>query len=83
MNRTQHPSNTNVLGAPVDWSQETLPCGALAITACKIEGASAMKSWWQPTPEERAAIANGARVVLSVIGTCHPPVAIGVEQHGA
>ena len=33
-------------------------------------------SCWQPTDEERAAIASGAPIWLWVIGSTHPPVAV-------
>lgn len=36
-------------------------------------------SFWEPTEEERAAIAGGALVQLDVqAGTGHPPVAMGI-----
>lgn len=34
---------------------------------------------WEPTPEERTAIANGGNVALVVLGQ-HPPVAIHVTS---
>lgn len=35
-------------------------------------------SAWQPSDEERAAIANGAPVILSVVGRSHPVVSLFV-----
>lgn len=35
-----------------------------------------MRSAWMPDDEERAAIASGAPVILSIVGTSHPVVAI-------
>lgn len=35
-------------------------------------------SVWRPSSEERALIAAGAPVMLTIIGTGHPPVAVGV-----
>lgn len=35
-------------------------------------------SFWQPTEEEKAAIARGEPVCLWVMGTTHPPVAVEV-----
>lgn len=39
-----------------------------------------MTSVWEPTDEERAAIAAGASVALTVWGTAHPPVGLGVTE---
>lgn len=35
---------------------------------------------WEPTAEERAAIAAGENVYLLVWGSSHPPVAMGVTD---
>lgn len=40
-----------------------------------------MISCWQPTEEERAAIAAGAPVYLHVLGAGHPPVLLATEIH--
>lgn len=39
-----------------------------------------LKSTWEPTPEERRAIGDGANVYLVVWGSGHPPVAMGVSD---
>jgi hypothetical protein len=39
-------------------------------------------SRWEPTPEERAAIAAGAPVVLTIVGGAHPPVRLEVLPKG-
>ncbi|WP_138469511.1 hypothetical protein [Poseidonocella sp. HB161398] len=44
------------------------------------DGDNLMVSLWQPSAEERAAIAAGAPVRLSILGTVHPPVLIEVEE---
>ncbi len=36
----------------------------------------AMETAWLPTPDEIAAIAAGAPIILRVVGTGHPPVMI-------
>lgn len=79
MRRTQHPSNNSVLGAPDGWDQESIPCNALPITRCEIEGQAAIASFWMPTKEEIARMALGHPVVLYVLGSGMPPVAIEVE----
>lgn len=43
-------------------------------------GAVVVFSVWQPTPEERAAIASGANLVLGVWQDPIPPVYVGVVQ---
>lgn len=40
--------------------------------------ADVMVSLWVPSDEERAAIAAGMAIVLSVTGTTHPPVMLSV-----
>lgn len=78
MDRTQHPSNNSVLGAPKGWDQGELPCSALPITRTSFEGQPAMLSYWRPDAAELAALNKGGLVVLHVIGGMHPPVALGV-----
>lgn len=79
MNRTQHPSNNAVLGAPAGWDQKELPCGALPITRTECQGVPAVVSFWRPTPEELAALNVGGSVALWVMGYTMPPVSLGVE----
>lgn len=80
MNRTQHPSNNAVLGAPRGWDQRTLPCNALAITRTEWGGVPTLVSFWLPTPEEVDAIKAGRPVMLLVAGEDMPPVALMVEE---
>lgn len=42
------------------------------------DGFPVMLSAWHPTPAELADIVNGAPILLYVVGTQHPPVAISV-----
>lgn len=76
MRYIQHPSNNVVFGAPKDWDQKELPCGALPITqtddGCKV-------SFWQPSTEELKAITDGKPIMLYVYSAGHPVVALGVE----
>lgn len=39
-----------------------------------------VKSVWTASPEERALIAGGARIVLLIWGSLVPPVALGLER---
>lgn len=43
-----------------------------------VDGVPRMVSSWQPTPAEAAAIAAGAPIYLTVLGTAHPPVLLQV-----
>jgi len=43
-------------------------------------GTPAMQTVWEPTPDEIAAIVAGAPIMLTVLGTAHPPVMVGVGE---
>lgn len=43
-------------------------------------GFPVMDSAWTPTPDELARLNAGASVILSVVGTAHPPVMITVGE---
>lgn len=82
MRPTQHPSNNDVLRAPPGVAHAD--CKPLAITRVVYDNGPAglmpgVWSYWEPSPEERAAIAAGAKVRFSCWGTTHPPVSIGVD----
>ncbi|WP_373379901.1 hypothetical protein [Cupriavidus nantongensis] len=79
MNKIQHPSNNDVLGAPAGWNQRELPVSALPITRRDVAGQPAVVSYWKPTAEELAALNAGASVALWVIGQSMPPVALEVD----
>lgn len=38
----------------------------------------AMQTAWEPTPAEIAAITEGKPIILTILGTAHPPVSIHV-----
>lgn len=73
-------SNPNtVLGAPVDWDHEAYgECVDLPVRIKETTAGVGLVSAWMPTDEERAAIATGAPVLLTVLGGGHPPVALDV-----
>lgn len=78
MRPTQHPSNNAVLGAPPGVAHED--CSALAITRVQFpDGMPGVRSYWQPSPAERLAIAQGALVCFTCWGHTHPPVHLGVD----
>ena len=81
MQRSQHPSNNAVLGAPSGMGIDE--CMALPITRIQYaDGAPAVASYWTPTQAERDLIAAGKPVRLLVLGTTHPPVCLGVDGDG-
>ena len=49
---------------------------------CSVNGPDtpAMETAWFPTPEEIAAMINGAPVIMRVIGTAHPPVLLYTSE---
>lgn len=81
MNRHQHPTNNDVLGAPPGVPLEE--CNALPITRIEYScGTPAVASYWRPTPAELVLLAQGATVRLTVLGTTHPPLMLGVDGDG-
>ncbi len=80
MDRTQHKSNNDVLGAPAGWDQKQLPCNAMPINRGEYEGHKVVVSFWRPTKEELALLNAGALVSLWIIGTTMPPAKIAVEE---
>lgn len=74
------PGRTRVLGAPAGWTPETSgECGALPIRDQMNGDVPAMLSAWRPDAAEIEALANGATITLSVLGTAHPPVSMFVD----
>lgn len=66
---------THYLGAPKGWKpDEDGHCGHLAVRVTD----NVWESAWEPTPDEMAAIAAGAKIVLRVVGG-QPPVMLYVE----
>lgn len=66
---------TRIMGRPDGMPEED--CLALHISDDHdpIWG-NVMRSAWAPSPEEREAIANGAPIILQIVGKCHPVVAL-------
>ena len=76
-----HPSTNDVLAAPPGASVDEFQ--HLPITRVRFSnGAPAVWSYWQPSEQERALIAAGAPVRLSIIGMTHPPLHLGVDGDG-
>lgn len=69
---------TRHLGAPKNWNPEQDGrCGRLAIRDLPIEGGgNIMQSIWEPSPSDIMKIVAGGCVMLDILGTEHPPVAV-------
>lgn len=71
---------TRALGAPEGWDRAKHgDCDVLEIR----DRNGTMESAWFPTDEEKAAIAAGRPVILTVWGSAHPPVAVNVPAFEA
>jgi hypothetical protein len=72
-----------VINAPPDWVGEIV-CAPLYVEFITIQSGDCllptMKSVWVPTPEERAAIAAGANIALTIVGIAHPPVQVALAD---
>lgn len=67
---------TRALGAPDGWDEsKDGPCDVLHVR----DRGGVMESAWYPSEEEKAAIAAGRPVILTVWGSGHPPVSVNVE----
>jgi hypothetical protein len=70
MKPTPFPEANRIFRRPPSMPAEE--CGDLPIFDDGVE----LVSRWEPTPEERAAIAAGGPVWLWVLGRAHPPVVL-------
>lgn len=74
----QHPTANMILCAP----QGMADCDNLPATMMVDEkGEGTIATFWEPSPEELAALNKGGKVVLYVFGGLHPPVALGVDTN--
>lgn len=79
MEFVHHPTNNHVFGPPIDYDHTIVPCGALPVTICMVDGRQEIQSYWRPNAEELAAINRGNPIVLVVLGQQHPVVSLAVE----
>lgn len=63
-----------IVGKPKNWDdkRDGICVGLPAIVNTMANGMKQFTSVWKPTPEERAAIANGANIALSSFGIQAP-----------
>jgi hypothetical protein len=55
-------------------------CGTLTAVKFDEGGSRGFVSVWQPSPDELRALVQGGCVTLAIVGTGHPPVAVGVQD---
>lgn len=74
------PGATRALGAPSNWDPhgEAGPCGTLPIRDGLIGSLPIMESAWRLDEAEIDALAAGGSVVLQIVGSSHPVVALYV-----
>jgi hypothetical protein len=82
MDRHQHPSNNDVLGAPRGMAADE--CVALPITRILYQDPpmDGVVSFWKPTVAELQLLNDGHAVRLSILGRTHPPLYVGVDGDG-
>ena len=69
--------DSNFVFNPPESMQECVP---LHVKRVKYsDGTEASISYWRPSFEELQQINSGKSIVLVVVGSGHPPVAVGVE----
>jgi hypothetical protein len=78
MNPTDFPQANHTFGKPPSMSDEE--CRALRVCTTVVDGLPVSISRWEPTPEERAAIAAGAPIWLWVYGRGHPVVQLSADD---
>lgn len=81
MDPREFVGQSRVLNAPPGWNaSQPIKCGMLPVRDTAVDGIPCMQSMWKPDPDELAHIARGGHVVLTIYGTTHPPVWVGVES---
>jgi len=82
MTPTQHPTNTRVIGAPAGWTvadpSDPNYVAPLRVTDTVQDGMACMQSVWKPDANELQHLNKGGAVALTVWGTVHPVVSVGV-----
>lgn len=80
MDILEFQGQTRVLGAPAGWDQSAVECIGLPIMDHELSGVPCMSSFWRPTAEELAQLADGGHIKLTVIGRAHPAVCVEVGR---
>lgn len=73
--------HSNFLYRRGDAGVADMPCEFTQVTGGPLDGANIVYETWEPTPEERKKIANGANIRVGIIYTPVPPVKMDVVDH--
>lgn len=76
MTPRQHSTNTRVLAAPPGVPIEV--CVPLPVTDLEIDGVANVASFWYPDRNELDKLKQGHPVCITIEGTTHPPLRVGV-----
>lgn len=79
MRPIQHESSNGILTAPAGWNQNVHAIDAVPITRGTVGAHPVISTYWQPTREERDLIADGKGIVVHVLASVMPPVAVSVD----
>jgi len=66
-------------GAPFNWDA-SVRGECIPLPVYHDKGNSTFYSYWELTDEERKRIADGAHIILGVVGNGHPPVSVNVSN---
>lgn len=68
--------------APKDWDQDKVECTPLHVRISDklIPACTTITSVWVPSDEERAQIAAGDNIKLTIVGNVMPPVMLGMSD---
>jgi hypothetical protein len=83
MKAVEWSGQTTILNPPRGWDNggDNPKCGGLPVEVLRDEHGTVMRSMWRPSREDLEILNDGGYVVLSVLGTMHPPVALYTELH--
>lgn len=76
----QHASTNTLLTAPMGLEGEV---DTMPVTRSDLGGIHTMQSFWRPDEFELAALNRGSSVMLTILGTFHPPVKVEVTDPDA
>ncbi len=71
-----------ILGTTRELAKNQPEYNVLCIRDIIAHGKNFMQSAWEPTPLEVTKLMAGGRIVLSIMGTVHPPVLLEVYYEG-
>ena len=66
-------------GVPANWDSDVRG-ECIPLPVYRDKSSSTNYSFWELTDEDRKRIADGAHIILGVVGNGHPPVSINVSN---